>query len=110
MFRGFRLMRLPMRQFFTARPQYFRFMMRNFATSQADVESSVISQLKEIEGVDVEGVNSQAVFEDIGLDSLAQIEMFSALEEKFNISLSDEDTEGVKGVADLVKVIMTKLE
>ena len=89
----------------------FVFISRAFASfSQADVESAVISQVQSIDGVEGGKVNASCLFEDIGLDSLAQIEMYSVLEEKFGVTLSDDDTDGVKGVGDLVKIILDKLK
>ena len=94
---------------FVSRP--FAFVHRNFTSfSQGDVESSVVSQVKTIDGVDGSMVNPACLFEDIGLDSLAQIEMYSVLEEKFGVTLSDDDTDGVKGVEDLVRIILAKLK
>ena len=83
--------------------------MRMFSATQPEVEGAVIDQLKGIQGVDLAKLSGASSFKEIGLDSLAQIEMYSALEEKFKITLSDEDTDGVKGVSDLVKIILSKL-
>eukprot|EP00358_Blepharisma_japonicum_P006335 CAMPEP_0202940866 /NCGR_PEP_ID=MMETSP1395-20130829/990_1 /ASSEMBLY_ACC=CAM_ASM_000871 /TAXON_ID=5961 /ORGANISM="Blepharisma japonicum, Strain Stock R1072" /LENGTH=77 /DNA_ID=CAMNT_0049635609 /DNA_START=115 /DNA_END=352 /DNA_ORIENTATION=- len=66
---------------------------RYFTTSLASVESAVIEQLKTAEGVEVDKVNAKSIFDEIGLDSLAEIEVYTALEEKFGITLGGEDTD-----------------
>ena len=85
-----------------------RFPMRMFGMDKGSVEAEIISRLRVIEGVNTPKLSPVCTFKEIGLDSLAQIEMYSSLEEKFKITLSDEDTDGVKGVADLVKIILSK--
>jgi len=46
--------------------------------------------------------------EDLGADSLDSIELAMALEEKFNIEIPDEDTEGMNTVEEVVKYIVAK--
>lgn len=43
--------------------------------------------------------------EDLGADSIDAVEIVMDLEETFNITLSDEQTENIKTVADLVNYI-----
>ncbi|CAG9319732.1 unnamed protein product [Blepharisma stoltei] len=83
---------------------------RYFASSLATIESAVIEQIKNAEGVEREKVTNKSLFDEIGLDSLAEIEVFTNLEEKFKITLTGEDTDEVRGVADLVKVILNKFK
>lgn len=87
---------------------FCRLPMRLFSFSKANIETDILTRLKEVEGVNVAKLTPACTFKEIGLDSLAQIEMYSSLEEKFKITLSDEDTDGVKGVADLVRIILSK--
>ena len=87
---------------------FYRFPTRMFGLDRGNVETEIISRLRGIEGVNAAKLSASCTFKEIGLDSLAQIEMYSSLEEKFKITLSDEDTDGVKGVADLVKIILSK--
>lgn len=43
--------------------------------------------------------------DDLGADSIDAVEIVMDLEETFNITLSDEQTENIKTVADLVNYI-----
>ena len=43
--------------------------------------------------------------DDLGADSLDQVELVMALEEEFNIEISDEDAEKIRTVNDTLKYI-----
>jgi acyl carrier protein len=42
-------------------------------------------------------------------DSMADVEVVCALEERFNIKLSDQEAQGAKTVADIVQLVQAKL-
>ena len=48
--------------------------------------------------------------EDLGIDSLMTMQLLLDLEEKFEITVQTEDTEGITTVADAVKLIETKIK
>lgn len=48
--------------------------------------------------------------EDLGIDSLDQVEMVMELEDKFNVKFSDEEMEGISTVQDAVKLVEKKLQ
>lgn len=67
-----------------------------------DVKDVVASQL----GVDKEKVVVEANFiQDLGADSLDSVELVMALEEKFGITIPDEDATKIKTVQDAVAYI-----
>ena len=43
--------------------------------------------------------------DDLGADSLDQVELVMALEEEFNIEISDEDAEKIKTVQDTLQYV-----
>lgn len=58
---------------------------------------------------DPEEVTSEASFvEDLGADSLDQVELIMALEEEFDIEIPDEDAEGIRTVQQAVDYIDKK--
>jgi acyl carrier protein len=66
------------------------------------VKSIIVEQL----GVDEEEVTPDASFvDDLGADSLDTVELVMALEEEFNIEISDEDAEKIRTVKDVVTYI-----
>ncbi|PYT06262.1 MAG: acyl carrier protein [Acidobacteria bacterium] len=69
---------------------------------QEKVKSIIVEQL----GVDEGEVTMEAKFvEDLGADSLDTVELVMALEEEFNLEISDEDAEKITTVSDAVRYI-----
>ena len=69
---------------------------------QARVKEIVIEQL----GVNEDEVTPEASFlEDLGDDSLDIVELVMALEEEYELEISDEDAESIKTVQDVVSYI-----
>lgn len=66
------------------------------------VKSIIVDQL----GVEEDEVKDEASFiDDLGADSLDTVELVMALEEEFNIEISDEDAEKISTVKDAVEYI-----
>ena len=66
------------------------------------VKSIIVEQL----GVPAEDVTEGASFiEDLGADSLDIVELVMALEEEYDIEISDEDAEKIQTVGDAVNYI-----
>ena len=77
-------------------------MSTNSASTVERVKSIIVEQL----GVAAEEVNESASFiEDLGADSLDIVELVMALEEEYDIEISDEDAEKIFTVGDAIKYI-----
>ena len=50
------------------------------------------------------------LIEDLGADSLDAVEIITAIEEQFEITLSDEEASMVKTVNDLINLVNLKLQ
>lgn len=67
------------------------------------VKAIIVEQL----GVSAEDVTESASFiEDLGADSLDIVELVMALEEEYDIEISDEDAEKIQTVGDAVTYIV----
>jgi acyl carrier protein len=76
--------------------------------------ADIIERVKKIiiEQLDVaaEDVVSAASFvDDLGADSLDQVELIMAMEEEFNVSISDEDAEKIATVQDAIDYVQKAL-
>jgi len=72
--------------------------------------SSIHERIKQIVaeqlGVDEDQVTNEASFmDDLGADSLDTVELVMALEEEFDIEISDEDAEKIQTVQDAIDYI-----
>jgi acyl carrier protein len=66
------------------------------------VKSIIVEQL----GVDADEVTADASFvEDLGADSLDQVELIMAFEEEFGVEISDDEAEKIRKVKDAVEYI-----
>lgn len=72
----------------------------------ASIEERVKQIVAEQLGVEEDQVTNEASFmEDLGADSLDTVELVMALEEEFDIEISDEDAEKIQTVQDAVDYI-----
>ncbi|HKK01134.1 MAG TPA: acyl carrier protein [Desulfuromonadales bacterium] len=72
--------------------------------------ASIAERVKQIVaeqlGVDEDQVTNEASFmDDLGADSLDTVELVMALEEEFDIEISDEDAEKIQTVQDAIDYI-----
>jgi acyl carrier protein len=80
-------------------------------TSRGGIQmASIAERVKQIVaeqlGVDEDQVTTEASFmEDLGADSLDTVELVMALEEEFDIEISDEDAEKIQTVQDAIDYI-----
>jgi acyl carrier protein len=79
---------------------------RNRIPMADNIEVKVREKIAEQLGVAADEVKPESSFiEDLGADSLDIVELVMALEEEFNIEISDEDAEKIRTVKDVVGYI-----
>jgi len=66
------------------------------------VKGIIVEQLGVEEG---EVTPAASIIEDLGADSLDQVELVMAFEEEFKLEISDEDAEKIKTVQDAITYI-----
>jgi acyl carrier protein len=71
------------------------------------VQKVIVEQL----GVDEHAVTPEASFiDDFNADSLDLVELVMAFEQEFDVSISEEESEQVRTVADAVRLLTEKLQ
>ncbi|GHU12950.1 acyl carrier protein [Alphaproteobacteria bacterium] len=74
----------------------------------ADKVKGIISEKL---GVDIEKVKDEARFiDDFGADSLDTVDLVMALEEQFEIEISDKEGQEIQSVEDAISFIRSKCE
>jgi acyl carrier protein len=51
------------------------------------------------------GITAASTFQELGIDSLDGINIIFALENEFNVSVSDEAAKSIRGISDIVEGI-----
>jgi acyl carrier protein len=78
--------------------------------NRTELLETVRSIAVELLSIDGQLVTETATFaDDLGADSLDVVELVMALEEKLDISIPEEDLEGIKTVGEALDVIAGKL-
>lgn len=76
----------------------------------SEMETKVKQIIAEKLGVSEDKINPQASFvEDLGADSLDQVELIMAFEDAFDVEIPDEDAEKMKTVKDALEYLSTKV-
>lgn len=76
----------------------------------SEKEAKVKQIIAEKLGVSADKVTPQASFvDDLGADSLDQVELIMAFEDEFDVEIPDEDAEKLKSVQDALNYLNSKL-
>lgn len=74
-----------------------------------DINSKITKVIVEKLGVSEDQVKPEAAFiDDLGADSLDQVELVMALEDEFDIEIPDEEAEKLKKVSDVIAYVTSK--
>ncbi|MCB9495878.1 MAG: acyl carrier protein [Fibrobacteria bacterium] len=74
-----------------------------------ELEEKITKVIVEKLGVTADKVLPEAKFvEDLGADSLDQVELVMALEDEFNLEIPDEDAEKLKSVIEVLNYVKSK--
>ena len=74
-----------------------------------NVEEKVKSIVSEQLEVAVDSLTIETTFEEIDADSLDIVELVMALEEEFDLEISDQEIEEIKTIGDIVSFIESKV-
>jgi len=69
------------------------------------IESGVFEVLKSAAKCRVEKLNRSASLDELGFDSLDQVELVVAMEEKFGINITDDDSLKIQSVLDAIQIM-----
>ena len=78
--------------------------------SQEAVESNLIEIFTKFKNVKVTVTPQSVITADLGVDSLAVMEIVAELEDTYDLTFPDEELPNVKTVGDVVRMIVNGLE
>ena len=74
-----------------------------------EINQKITKVIVEKLGVSEDQVKPEAAFiDDLGADSLDQVELVMALEDEFDIEIPDEEAEKLKKVSDVISYVTSK--
>lgn len=74
-----------------------------------NIEAKIKTIISEQLEVAIDNLAADTTFEEIDADSLDIVELVMALEEEFDLEISDQEIENIKTIGDIVKYIESKI-
>ncbi|WP_141202906.1 acyl carrier protein [Streptomyces griseorubiginosus] len=74
----------------------------------SSVHDSVVQVFVTRFDLDPDAVVPEATFDDLGLDSLSQLELATALKKRLSVVISDEELSEISTVSDIVALVEKK--
>lgn len=75
---------------------------------RANVRTQIIKMIKDHLGIDKELNDETTLDSDLEADSLDRVELVMAIEEDFNIHVTDDEMEGIRTIGELTNFVLTK--
>ena len=80
------------------------------SNEQSSIEARVLSVTQEVLAIDGDPpALDSSLIEDLGADSLDLLSLFMALEDEFGGTISEQDTEGLATLRDIVECISGRM-
>jgi acyl carrier protein len=70
-----------------------------------DIFEKVVEIVADKLDIDAKEITPETTFEDLGADSLDIVELVMALEEEFDLEISDDDADKISSIGDAVAYI-----
>jgi len=70
-----------------------------------DILTAIREELAAIKVPGAETAEPETTFEELDVDSLDLVELVKALEDKFEVTISDDDLKGITSVGDAIKLV-----
>lgn len=70
-----------------------------------DILAAIRDELAAIKVPGAETAEPETTFEELDVDSLDLVELVKALEDRFEVQISDDDLKGIASVGDAIKLV-----
>ncbi len=77
---------------------------------RSEVFAKVCDIAADVLGIEPDSLNEQTTFDDLEADSLARLQLVTAMEDEFDLEIDDEKLLSINSVADAVDAILSAQE
>lgn len=77
---------------------------------RSEVFAKVCDIAVDVLGIEPDSLNEQTTFDDLEADSLARLQLVTAMEDEFDLEIDDEKLLSINSVADAVDAILSAQE
>lgn len=77
---------------------------------RSEVFTKVCDIAADVLGIEPDSLNEQTTFDDLEADSLARLQLVTAMEDEFDLEIDDEKLLSINSVADAVDSILSAQE
>lgn len=77
---------------------------------RSEVFAKVCDIAADVLGIEPDSLNEQTTFDDLEVDSLARLQLVTAMEDEFDLEIDDEKLLSINSVADAVDAILSAQE
>lgn len=77
---------------------------------RSEVFAKVCGIAADVLGIEPDSLNEQTTFDDLEADSLARLQLVTAMEDEFDLEIDDEKLLSINSVADAVDAILSAQE
>ncbi len=77
---------------------------------RSEVFAKVCDIAADVLGIEPDSLNEQTTFDDLEADSLARLQLVTAMEDEFDLEIDDEKLLSINSVADTVDAILSAQE
>ena len=74
------------------------------------LEQDIINTIAKEGGIDLDLIQQDSDFYDLGVDSLSSLEILAVLEKKYDIRISENDLVNINSVSKIVRLVLSEID
>ena len=74
------------------------------------LEQDIINTIAEEGGIDLDLIQQDSDFYDLGVDSLSSLEILAVLEKKYDIRISENDLININSISKIVRLVSSEID
>jgi len=74
------------------------------------LERDIINTIAEEGGIDLDCIQQDSKFYDLGVDSLSSLEILAVLEKKYDIRIAENDLVNINSISKIVRLVSSEID